>query len=617
MTGFDTGDLTVGDDGKIDLAAGLTAAAVWTPGASTAEVLEKAGFTLGAGGAVSVVATLSPTGSVTFHAELAAPDGMPFMKLPGGASLTGASLDWADSTLTLVADATIPMPDGAADATADFEVVIGTADGTFSGNATLTGLTLFGQTLNLSGSAAGTRSFGKLVLDISITAELPGPIQMPGVPSITLTDISVTLGTGGIAVAATMSVAGRTGLTIDGTLTSMSDWSLTVTSGVLSWTPAPQFTVTAQLSGTVSRKNGAITYDLSASNPNGDLVSFTPVTGFTIGVNQIRLGNATPPPTGCRVSAAGDVWLYVEGSATLQLGPVSGGATASGCFDLTSSQVTLTADASQMTLTLLGGAVVISGPKVTVSKVGSTYAVDAAVGLQVSFPTGTTLSFDGVLSLRSGGTFIVGVRANLSSVLGSVGGNAYLYYSSAAVSKYDTGDPTVGKINLVSGITFAVKLSLPTSVSGELAKIGLSSPGGASLAAVGSLDLSSKTFTLKIAFDAGMSGQQLFKTDSGVSLSLDSGYLKLTVSAGAVSFGLGLEATLHVPSGTSGGEASDVGLIGEITISTKELSVSLQLGDCHSGTGWQNVSGSTGSPCSARRCRAACRWKGRRCRRSG
>jgi hypothetical protein len=595
VTGFDTGDPTVGDDGKIDLAAGLTAAAVWTPGASTVELLEKAGFTLGSGGSISVVATLSPTGSITFHAELASPDGMPFMKLPGGASLTGASLDWADGTLSLVVDATIPMPDGAADATAHLEVVIGTADGTFSGNATLTGLTVFGQTLNLSGSATGTRTFGKLVLGISITAALPGPISMPGVPSITLSDISVTLGTQGIAVAATMSVAGRTGLTINGTLTSMSDWSLTVTSGALSWTPAPQFTVTAQLSGTVSRKNGVITYDLSATNPNGgDLVSFTPVSGFTIGVKQIRLGNATPPPNGCLVSAAGDVWLYVEGSASLQLGPVNGSATASGCFDLTSSAVTITADASQMSVSLLGGAVVISGPKVTVSKAGTTYAVDAEVHLQVSFPTGATLSFDGVLSLRSGGTFIVGVRANLASVLGSVGGNAYLYYSSAAVSKYDTGDPTVGKINLVSGITFAVKLTLPTSVSGELAKIGLTSPGGATLAAVGSLDLSSKVFTLKISFDAGMSGQVLFKTGSGVSLALDSGYLKLTVSAGAVAFGLGLEATLHVPSGTSGGEASDVGLVGEITISTKELSVSLQLGDCHSGVGWQNAFGVDG-----------------------
>ena len=103
-----------------------------------------------------------------------------------------------------------------------------------------------------------------------------------------------------------------------------------------------------------------------------------------------------------------------------------------------------------------------------------------------------------------------------------------------------------------------------------------------------------KVFTLKVSFDAGMSGQVLFKTGSGVSLALDSGYLKLTVSAGAVAFGLGLEGRLHVPSGTSGGEASDVGLTGEITISTKELSVSLQLGDCHSGVGWQNAFGVDG-----------------------
>ncbi|HET8930660.1 MAG TPA: Ig-like domain-containing protein [Acidimicrobiales bacterium] len=591
VTGFDTHDPTVGDGGLVDLAAGLTAVAVWTPSPGTAEILQQAGLDLGPGSTVTITATLSPGRAITFHAALAAPGGMPFVTLPGGVAVTGASLDFSGGVLVLSVDATVPMPGGAAPATAHLEVAIG--NGTFSGTVTLNGLVLFGQQIDLSGSVTGTRPAGTLVIDASITAHLPGPITLPGSSAVTLSDLTITLGTDGIAVAGTVDIAGRAGMTIAGTFTSLTDWSLEVTSTPLSWTPAPGLEITAQLSGSITRTAAGVTFEVSAANPTGNIVTFSPTDTFTVAIHEIRLGNA-PPPAGCRVGAIGDVWLYVDGSAILQIGSVSGSATASGCFDLTSGALDITADASSMRISLLDGHVIISGPKVSVSRGPTGYAVDAAVNFEVHFPTGGTFSQTATLSLRSGGVFVVGVRANLSAWLGGVGASAYLYYSSTAIYGYDTGDPSIGKVDLVSGITFAVKVTLPGYVADELSTMGLSSPGGASISAVGTVDFANSVFTLTIRFDAGVGGQKLFTTGSGVSLALKSGYLKLTVTKGAVAFGLGLAVTLHVPSGDGSGSADDVDLMGELSISSKQLAVSLQLGRCGSGPGWRNAFGVTG-----------------------
>lgn len=592
VTGFWTGDSTVGRNGRIDLDAGLTAAAVWTPSPGTAEVLRRAGFTLGAGGTVELAATLAPGRAVTFRAALAAPGDVPFLRLPGGVTVTGAALDFADRVLTLVVDATVAMPGGAPAATVHLEGTIG--DGTFTGTANVAGLVVFGQRVDLAGSLAATRVGGSLGVTASITGRIPGPIALPGAPDVTVRAVTLGLDGDGLAVSGTAEVAGRAGLTITGTLASVNQWSLTLRAATGTWTPAPGLTVTARLDGSLTRTAAGTTFEMTATGAGGALASFTPVGGFTVSVDAIRLGNSGGVPAGCTVTRPGNVWLYVNGSATLRIGAASGGATASGCFDLTSGTARLTADASAMRLSLLDGKVTISGPAVTVTRGASGYTVDASVDFAVTFPTGQSLRQTATLSLRSGGGFVVGMRANLSSVLGSAGGSAFVYYSSAPVRNFDTGDPSFGRVDLVAGITFAVKFTLPGNVARQLTSMGLTSPGGASVTAVGSADFSRRTYTLKILFDAGMSGQRLFTTGSGVSLTLDRGYVKVTVSGGSVAFGLGVDATLHTPAADRSGPASAVALNGEITISTSELKVMLQLGDCDSGEGWRDAFGVAG-----------------------
>src|SRR5690606_39806322 len=62
---------------------------------------------------------------------------------------------------------------------------------------------------------------------------------------------------------------------------SLTDWSLSVSSTPMSWTPAPGFTVTAQLTGAITRSDSGVTFEVSATGPTGDLATFTPVDGFT------------------------------------------------------------------------------------------------------------------------------------------------------------------------------------------------------------------------------------------------------------------------------------------------------------------------------------------------
>lgn len=589
VTGFDTHDATVGDAGRIDLAAGLTAAAVWTPSAATAQVLDRLGFTLGAGSTVELAASLAPGRAVTFHAALAAPDDVDFLTLPGGVAVTGASVDFADGTLAVVIDARVVMGGGADDATLHVTGTVG--DGTFTGAATLDGLVVFDQRIDLAGTLTIIRTGTATTVAASITGTIPGPIDLPGA---TLRAITLTLDDEGLSVTGTVDIAGRIGIQLSGTIASVTRWSLAISAATSTWTPAPGLTVTARIDGTISRNASGVTFDLTATGNGGDLARFAPVDGFAVAVRSIRVANTAAVPNGCSIARSGDVWLYVNGSATLMIGSASGTATAAGCFDLTAGTTKLTADASSMRLSLIGGKVVISGPVVAVTRTSAGYAVDASVLFQVAFPGGTTFSQTATLSLRSGGVFIVGVRTNLSQWLGSAGGSAYLYYASAAVKKFDTGDPSFGTVDLTAGITFAVKLALPTNVAEQLGSMGLASPGGATVTAVGTADFSKSTYTLQVLFDAGVGGQKLFTTGSGVSLTLDRGYVKLTVSGGSVSFGLGLDTTLHTPSADRSGPGSDVTLRGEITVSTTELKVALSLGDCDSGVGWQDAFGVDG-----------------------
>ena len=594
---FDTGDTAIG---TVSLAQGFNADAAYAPSAGVVSTLETAGFTLPSGGTITFSGSWNPGSSPTFTADLQAPSGFPFLTLPDGAALTGATLSFSSGELSLAVSGVIPVP-GQAPATVALDADIGLADGSFSGKATVSGLVVFGVAVGLQGTVSRSAQ-GSVTADVTTcqpsgSSCTPGPIAgpftpFPGVP-VTLTDVGLSLGTSGLAVTGTLSVDGLGSLSLDGTLSSLETWSLTVAAAQAQvWQPAPSVTIDAALSGTISDTSGVVTFALSATGAGSNPLFSLATGGVSLAVDSVQLGDAAPP-SGCTIAAAGDLWLAVSGSLGVSLTGFSGSAAASGCFDLTAGSFSLSATLSQLSASVAGGAVELGAPTFTLSESKGSYQVAAHLVLTVQMPGGGSLVLNAALQIGTGGTFVVGTEANLSQWLGSSGDTAYLYYASAAVPAFQTGDPTLGTIDLNQGLDFALNISLPGSVTSGLSAIGIDVLSAADFVAVGTADFQTNTYTLRISTSLS-SGLTVFST-GGSSLKLDSGFLQVELSPAGPTFSVGMTATLNVASPGSIGASSSHQLTGELTVSDTGINVSLSFGTCGDpSTAWQDAFGISG-----------------------
>ena len=602
VASFDTGDPTFG---TVKLPAGFTAMFDYVPSGAVTAALSSAGFTLPPGGAITFVGSWNPGGSPTFSATITPPAGFPFLKLPGGATIDSASVGYASDTFSLALAGTIPIP-GAAPAKVAFSGSFAT-DGTLNATASITGLSLFGQVIDLSGTV--TRSAGgAITADVTTCAPQPdgscqpGPLPgtltpFPALPSLTLTDVSLSLGTAGLAVSGTAALNGLGSLALSGSLQSLDTWTLTVAATAAQvWQPVPQVSIDAALSGTLSDASGVISFDLKAAGVGTNPLFSLSTSGVTVSIGSIELGSSVPP-TGCSVSSAGDVWLDVNGALALSLGSINGSAAATGCFDLTAKTFSLSATVDSLALSLLGGHLNLSAPTITLAETSSGLSADIHSTITVQMPSGG--SFSQVVTVQIGAQgFVAGAEVNLSTWLGSTGNVAYVYYASAAVTGFNTGDPTIAAINLPQGLSFALSLSIPASAQKALAAVHLNVPTGTSLTAIGTADFTSDLYMLKISINLGANGVSLFNA-GGASLSLDSGYLEVTLSPTVVNFGMGLTATLDLPSAVAGDPASQVALDGQLTAGENggaaSVTISLSVGNCGSGgPGWIDAFGIPG-----------------------
>lgn len=598
VTGVATGDAALG---TVDVTPGFNAFASLQVPSGLASTLSQAGFTLPPGGAITFAASWTPGSSPTFTAQLAAPSGFPFLALPGGGTLTSASLTYASDAITLAVAGTIPVP-GSRSAVVSMTVTLAT-DGSFSGTATVTGLTVFGATVDLAGSVSRTAG-GPVTAQVGTCSPTssgcsPGPVAgpltpFPGVP-VTFSDVTVDLGTSGLTVAGTMSVAGLTSLSLAGTLTSLQNWSLTAALAAASpWTPVPGVTIDAVVSGTIADNNGPVTFDLSASGQGGAPL-FSLSLGVDLAVSSVQLGNAAPP-TGCTVANPGDLWLAAAGSLSASFGSATASSAASGCFDLTAHSLELSATLDQLGFTAAGGHVTVGAPTVVITESGSGFSVAGSVLLTVSMPSGGSFSQAVTVDFGSSGSFVIGGAVDLAQWLGAAGNDAYVYYASQADPNFATGVPALGTIALDQGVNFALTVTLPQSAANALAAVGIDVPSGSGLVALAQADFSTDVYTLRISMSLGAGGLTLFSA-GGVSLALDTGYLQLQVSSSQMSFGVGLTATLNLPSLYSGDPGSSVGVDGQLTVGTSGVNVSLSLGQCgtaSTGTAWTDAFGIPG-----------------------
>lgn len=590
VAGFDTGNAAFG---TIDLAPGLTALFIYAPPSAMAAALTAAGITLN-GGEVTFRASWAINATPpSFTASVTPPAGMPFVAIPGGATISSATLGYSQGTVRIALDGTVPVP-GAPSATLTFSGQLST-DGSLSATLDVSGLTVFGTSLDLSGSLSRSPTG---TVQANVTASIPGTITpFQAVPSLSLSGVTVSIGTGGLSVSGTMTLDGLGSLQLSGTLQSVNNWTITVVAAsAQTWQPSPGVALDAQLSGTLNDTNGAVTFDLKASAPSGGQLFSISGGGVTVSVGSVEFGNA-PAPTGCTVAAVGDLWLDVGGSIQLQLGSVAGGVSATGCFDLTHPGFALTATVPSLALDLLGGHVTISAPTITLSESKGTFSADITSTLTVSMPSGGTLSQTVTIQIGPSG-FVAGTEVNLSQWLGSTGDTAYIYYASAAVPGFSTGDPNLAPIDLPAGLSFALALTIPSSAQQALATVHLSVPTGTSLTALGTANFSSDLYTLKVSISLGANGVTLFSS-GGTSLALDSGFLDVALSPTTVTFGVGLAATLNLPSAANGDPASSVRLTGQLTAGenagTPSVSIALSVGDCsNGGPGWTDAFGISG-----------------------
>ncbi len=583
----------------VNINQGFNAWAVYTPSTGVINTLNQAGFSLSAGDTVVFNGSWSPGSQPTFYAALTAPTGFPFLKLPGGATINSFELEYSNSNLTISVTASIPLP-SAGTAQVLLSVVIN-ADGSFSGTATISNLVVFGQTFGLTGTISKSSS-GTITANISTcqptsTGCTPGAIAGPISPfssvPIQFSDLNFSLGTSGLTFSATMSVSSLGSLTVTGTFNSLSNWTFTVSSSMAeSFSPVPQITIDAAFSGTLADANGAITFNLTASGQNGNPLLLVSINGVTFSIDSVEFGNSVPP-SGCSIANAGDLWLNALGSLSLTLGNFSGSVNAGGCFDISNKSFSLTATDSSLSYTSPDGYVTVGSPEILLTESNGALSVSVQANLSIKMPDGGAFTSTVTVQFQNGG-FIVGLAANLSSWLGSTGDSVYVYFSTVAVSSFNTGAPTIGTISLPEGITFALTLNVPQSVLNALAAVNINLPTGTGLVAIGSVDFANHTFDFTISVSFG-TGIQIFNL-SGTSLELTSGFLSVTISTSQVIFGIGLHATLTLPAGESGGSPSSVDLTGELTISTSGINVSLAMGNCGSPTdpGYTNAFGITG-----------------------
>jgi hypothetical protein len=574
---YATGDATFG---TVSLAPGFNAFVVYTVPQAVSSALKAIGFSAGA--TVTFTATWDPGSSPTLTLTLAAPSGF-FLPLPDGGSITGATLSWASNELSLDVTGTIPVPDESG-ATVGLTIMVNTGTGAVAGTATITGLTVFGQAVtNFGGSFSWSSSAG---FTVTITGAISGQFApFSSIPGLEFSGISFTLGTGGLTIKGDMSIDGLTTISLNGSFTSLQNWSISLAVTPSLWQPAPDITINGELTGSITDTNGAIGFSLTASG--SPLLSFT-VSGVTVSVDSVAFGDSGAPST-CSLSKDTDLYMTIAGSVSIDLGGVSGDVDAGGCFDLTADSFTLSASMPSFSISVAGGDVSITDAAVTLAESGGKLSATVSLAIVVSMPSGGQLSTTVSYTEEPNDNFVVGGSVSLGDWFGKVA-SGYVYYASQAVTDFDTGD---GTASLGQGLNIVLDIQLSAAAATDLGNLLNTTIPSGYLLATATLDFQTSTYTLEVSvsFDNGI---QLFD-DNGTTLDLTSGDVFVQISDGVPSFGLSLNGDLHIPSPGSGDSASSVPVAGTLAVGTSGITASVSIGNCSDPSdAWNNAFGDTG-----------------------
>lgn len=384
----------------------------------------------------------------------------------------------------------------------------------FVGGATA-GLTF---TLHYTSGALGASLSGSLTTAASFAS---GVVTIPAGTSLTLaTGSGITLNG-----AADLTYNGQTTeITVNGTLTSLSNWSLTVgnASGA-SWQPVTGLTITPNFSGSVADANGSISFDLSSGTGSATWVS--PDQSSMVSVNSLELSNQAPGTSAaCKATdvTTGDLWIGIGG--TFSYVPASLNLSATGCFDLTAKHATITTAATGDLTSAFGSNLPFKVTAASLTaQIGGTYSLTGSASVTITNVAPITV---GLQLSNAGITAGIGV-SNLASIDSHLSGSGALYVSTVAVKGFDpstlgiTGQQAA-TFDLPAGLAVSVNYTLPSDIEGKLQQLipGLGNrtiPGltaGTSLQALATLSSSGFTVDLGLNFGTTTSGLTIFNKNN-------------------------------------------------------------------------------------------------------
>lgn len=559
---------------------------------------QKLGIPLGSSPTIS--GTLS---GQTLTLTVGAPGQLP-LTLPAGVPApsfgpTTVVVDEAAGTLTLNASAT-------AGVTATLQVTIRHAGTTtLSGGADLTTTLTLGGVPFVAGATVtltGHLTYTGGTLAASLTGSLDSAISLAG-GAVTLqagTNLSIATG-GGLTVHGTALLGSGENaftLTVDGSVTDLRNWSLSVTNPAgESWQPVPSLTLYPNFTATLTDRAGTIGFDLNSTGT----ATWSPASGATMSVTAFEVSNQAPAATvHCPATADGDVWLDLRGSfgyTPSGMAPLN----ADACVDLTSRgfQIRTTVPGRLLpnnpTFNLTDASLTATGNLTT-----HAFAVTGSAGVTVPSPSGGP----GVTGLTAAvsftnNTILAGVEVpDLSALSSSLAGSATLYISSTDIAGFRpadyglTGGVFPSTIPLRAGVNIAYKYtvaSLPSNVTSALNTLHVSIPAGTSILAVAQVSTTGLSASLDVNFGTDAGGAQLFNSH-GAAFFLDDITLSISVGTTGGNVTLAGGGYLEMPKMWNGGAASQVEVTASASLNLSTLSpvLSLRLSN------WNNALGVPG-----------------------
>ena len=508
---------------------------------------------------------------------------------------TTITADEATNTVTLNASATSGV-------TAALQVTITSAnsasmaDGTnLSSSVTFSSVPfLGGSTISLAGSLGwngtsltasltGTLGSNVVIGNGAVTLEQGSSVTLATGTGLTLTSAAAQIGPGADSFA----------VMANGSLTDLSNWSISVSDTATTWSPVPSLQVTPNFSGTVTDTAGSVAFDLTTTaNP---AVNWTPGTGATVTLTSLQVSNMAPPSSaGCPSSvAAGDVWFGAAG--TFSYSPASlNDLTAQTCADLTAGTFQVSTGAPSLPMGSLP--VQVSQLTLTAGNVKGGFAVTGSATLQINQGTPGVSgqpTFQAALSLSPSGVVVGASVMDLGQYFPALsGGNGTLYVSTSAVTQFDPSTLNLpgGTFNLPQGIAVTLGYTVPQSVANA---IGDGQLGGQSQQVVATAGTGGFSINFSLTLGAGTSGVQLvnnggfglYLNDVGVSFAAG-------VSSG-VSVTVNGDAYLVLPSLAPGDSGSSLQVSLDASVSASTAGISGNVAISATGT-WNTAFGIPG-----------------------